>query len=611
MTNADFASTPITQLHRHLGSRRVGDATEFCVWSPTSDGVTVHLIDSGKWIPMERRDGGYFSCRVDGVGAGDRYAFRFGDGGDGPDRPDPASRFQPDGVHGPSMVIDPSFDWTDGDWKPVARQDLVIYELHIGTFTDRGTFVSAIDRLDELVDLGITAIELMPVADAAGRWNWGYDGVNLFAPNRNYGTPDDFRRLVDAAHAKGLAVFLDVVYNHLGPEGNYLGQSGPYLSNRHQTVWGSAPNFDDEHHGEQLRRFFIANAVYWFDEFHVDGLRVDAIHCMFDTSPRHVVKDMAAAVQSYALQSGRTSMLIAESNVHDQTMLVPLAKDGCGFDAQWSDDFLHGLFAVVRPGEKLCHRDYEPMTDLDQVLRMGYVYEGTLETQRGRVPLGDRVDTSGLIYSIQNHDFIGNHPTGKRLHRTTSKPTQAAAAAMLILSPALPMLFMGEEFACEHSFAFFVDFGDEHLRRAVVEGRRREYPHHDWDRAASPIDERSFYESKIGPTSAGDASMRMWYRSLIATRRDWVGRGLLSGENVTVQTNLEHGVFVMTYRNDADAVSVAVRLSPETTCHERIDLEPIDLDRIGIVFDGNVTMDSRADASDAKTLMPNHAKVYA
>lgn len=603
MTTADFASTPITQLHRHLGARPVGDGTEFCVWSPTSDTVTVHLVDTDRMVPLEKGDGGYFSCRVDGVGAGDRYAFRFDNG---PDRPDPASRFQPDGVHGPSMVVDPAFEWTDDDWKPVAREDLVIYELHVGTFTDGGTFCSAIDRLDELVELGITAIELLPVADAAGRWNWGYDGVNLFAPNRNYGTPDEFRALVDAAHAKGLAVFLDVVYNHLGPEGNYLGESGPYLSTTHHTVWGSAPNFDDVDHGPQLRRFIIANAVYWFDEFHVDGLRVDAIHCMFDTSPRHVVKEMAAAVHAYADASGRTSMLIAESNVHDKTMLLPLADDGCGFDAQWSDDFLHGFFAVVRPGEKLCHRDYESLSDLDQVLRMGYVYEGTLASQRGRVPMGDRVDTGGLIYSIQNHDFIGNHPTGKRLHQATSKPTQAAAAAMLILSPALPMLFMGEEFACEHPFAFFVDFGDENLRQAVVEGRRREYPHHDWDRGASPINEQAFYESKIGPTSAGDASMRSWYRSLIAARRDWVGRGLLRGENVSVQSNLKHGVFVMTYRNDADVVSVAVRLSPETGTNEAVDL-----DSIGIECMGNVVMDSSDNASDTKALLPNHAKVYA
>ncbi len=597
MTSAHFATTPVIDLHHLLGARPIEHATEFCVWSPTSDRVSVHLTDGGKLVPLEKVDGGYFVGTVDGVRAGDRYAFRFDDG---PDRPDPASRFQPDGVHGPSMVIDRDFAWTDADWKSVERERLVIYELHVGTFTEAGTFIAAIDRLDELVQLGITAIELLPVADAAGRWNWGYDGVNLFAPNNNYGSPNDFRRLVDAAHAKGLAVFLDVVYNHLGPEGNYLGQSGPYLSTRHQTVWGSAPNFDDPQHGEQLRRFIIANAVYWFDEFHVDGLRVDAIHCMMDTSDTHVVKDMAAAVHAYAKRSGRVSMLIAESNVHDKTMLVPLNRNGCGFDAQWSDDFLHSFFAVVRPGEKLCHRDYEPLTDLDQVLRMGYVYEGTLDGQRGRVPMGDRVDTAGLIYSIQNHDFIGNHPIGKRLHQATSKQTQAAAAALLILSPALPMLFMGEEFACEHPFAFFVDFGDEHLRQAVVEGRRREYPHQDWDNAASPISDQAFYRSKIGPRSEGDAAMRAWYQKLIATRMDWIDRGLLSGENVSVQTDLDRGVFMLTYNHGSDKATVAVRLSPQTDSQEPVDVR----------CEGNVLLDSRDQPTGASELVPNHAKIF-
>ncbi|MGB7327485.1 MAG: malto-oligosyltrehalose trehalohydrolase [Rubripirellula sp.] len=592
-------STATTDLHRFLGACPLpGDRARFCVWSPTSDRVDVHLVDSDRTVTLAKTDGGYHVGVIDGVSVGDLYFFRF-DGG--PDRPDPASRYQPDGVHGASAIVSAAFDWTDKQWRMPARKDWVIYELHVGAFTGDGTFASAIDRLDELVQLGVNVIELMPVADSAGRWNWGYDGVCLFAPNRNYGSPDDFRRLVDAAHAKGLAVVLDVVYNHLGPEGNYLGESGPYLSTKHHTVWGSAPNFDDPVHGEQLRRFFIANVIYWFDEFHLDGLRVDAIHCMTDTSDRHIVRDMSDAVAQWTAQTGRSAALIAESNVHDDQMLMPTADGGCGFDAQWSDDFLHSLFAVVRPGERLSCRSYQPGTDLDQVLRMGYVYAGTLADQRGRRPLGDRVDTSGLIYNIQNHDFIGNHPLGKRLHQLTSLETQAAAATLLLLSPGIPMIFMGEEFACEHPFAFFVDFGDEAIRQAVVEGRKREYPQHDWSGGASPIDEAAFYQSKIGPAAAGTATMRQWYQTLIATRRDWCARGLISGDNVEIQTNVDAGLFLMHYRHQGNVGTVAVGLSDDRSNGDRIEFE----------CEGNLMLDSRQESGvNPNELVRNHAKVF-
>ncbi|TWU58772.1 Malto-oligosyltrehalose trehalohydrolase [Rubripirellula tenax] len=588
---------PTIQLHRILGARPVDDSqTSFCVWSPDHDCVEVHLADSGRVVGLDRVEGGYHVARIDGVLAGDRYFYRF-DGG--PDRPDPASRYQAEGVHGPSQVVDDSFPWTDNAWQPPANRGLVVYECHIGTWTTAGTFVAAIDRLDDLVDLGFNAIELMPVADAAGRWNWGYDGVCLFAPNRNYGSPDDFRRLVDAAHAKGVAVILDVVYNHLGPEGNYLGDAGPYLSAKHHTVWGSAPNFDDAEHGVSLRRFFMANVIYWLEEFHLDGLRLDAIHCMMDHSGRHIVKDMADAVRDWSAASGRRAMLIAESNVYDEEMLVPTADGGCGFDAQWGDDFLHSVFAVVRPGERLCCRTYESGTDLEQVLKMGYVFAGTLTNQRGRRPMGERIDTSGLIYNIQNHDFIGNHPLGKRLHQVTSLETQSAAAALLMLSPGIPMVFMGEEFACEQPFAFFVDFGDESLRKAVVEGRRREYPQHDWSGGASPIDEAAFYQAKIGEAADGNQPMRHWYRSLIRIRRDWLGHGLISSDGVQIETNLAAGLFVMRYQRDEMSATVAVRLVEGITA----------TDPIEFTCDGKLILDSRGESADGM-ILPNHAKVF-
>ena len=424
---------PQRELHQSLGAIPIeGDRTRFCVWAPQRDSIVVGLIQNetepARECQLTKNGDGYHIATVDDCPAGTHYYYRI-DGG--PRRPDPASRRQPDGVHGPSEVVDQNFAWSDQDWRGVDRGDLIIYELHIGALTTAGTFAAAIDRLDELVELGITAIELMPVSASAGRWNWGYDGVLWFAPLTAYGHPDDLRRFVDAAHAKGLAVILDVVYNHLGPEGNYLGDYGGYLSDRHHTVWGAAPNFDDPQHGEPLRRFVIANALHWYDEYHIDALRVDAVHCMIDDSDPHIAAELASAVNDWSTSTGRPAMLIAESNVYDAEMITAIKDGGIGFDAEWCDDFLHSVYAIVRPGERVCHRSYEP-TDLKQTLEKGYIYSGRLREQDCRYQPETRVDTRGLVYSIQHHDFIGNHPLGKRLHQLTSLDTQRAAAATVV-----------------------------------------------------------------------------------------------------------------------------------------------------------------------------------
>ncbi len=597
MVNPESIAT--SKLHRCLGANPISETqTRFCVWSPGGESVSVQLADQQRTVPMNRVAGGYHVVEIEGVRAGDRYFYQLE--GRTP-RPDPATRYQPDGVHGPSAVAsDRGFSWQDSTWRGIQRQDLVVYELHVGAFTDEGTFTAAVKRLDELVELGVNAIELMPVADSAGRWNWGYDGVCLFAPNRNFGTPDDLRRLVDAAHGKGLAVFLDVVYNHLGPEGNYLGELGPYLSTRHTTVWGAAPNFDDPEWGRQVRRFFIANAIHWFDEYHFDALRVDAIHCMLDDSPVHVAAELSEAVKAFSRESGRSAMLIAESNVYDPSMLAPLDEGGIGFDAEWCDDFLHSVFAVLRPGEQLCHRSYIPKLDLEQTLDDGCVYEGTLREQRGRRTERSRVDRTGLVYSIQHHDFIGNHPLGKRLHQLTSPDTQRAAAAMLILSPAIPMLFMGEEFSCERPFQFFVDFTDDHLRHAVVEGRKREYPQHDWSSGTLPIDPKAFYDSKIGAADDGDPEMRQWYKSLIALRKSWRSIGLLDDANLSLHNDLDPGLFVLRYENESAIGVVAVRLAAL----------PDDQVACGLQTPGQRVLDSRNGVTASDQILPNHAMVY-
>ena len=596
----NLVSLPSHELHRYLGTRLVSESkVEFCVWSPTVDCVHIYLEDREGEEPLalEKNDGGFHVGTMKGVGVGTRYYCSF-DGG--PLRPDPASRYQPAGVHGPSQVVTREFAWTDSDWQGVPRDSLVIYELHIGAFTEAGTFLAAAEKLGELIDLGVTAIELMPVADCAGRWNWGYDGVCLFAPNRNYGTTDDLKFLINAAHAGGLAVILDVVYNHLGPEGNYLGESGPYLSTRHSTVWGSAPNFDDPDHGFGLRRFFIANAMNWLEEYHFDGLRIDAIHCMKDDSDCHVITELSQVVRFWSKLVQRPTMLIAETNVFDPEMLSPFAAGGSDFDAQWCDDFLHSVFAVVRPGEHLCHRRYEAGTDLDQTLRWGYVHEGTLREERGRVDPGVSTDVGGLIYSIQHHDFIGNHPLGKRLHQLTSSETQRAASALLLLSPAIPMLFMGEEFCCENPFQFFVDFGDHDLRTAVVEGRKREYPQHDWSTGRLPTDAAAFHDSKIGSVLNGDVEMRAWYRDLLTHRKRWIGSGILQQENLIVDSCLDNGIFVLRYQSPVSCATVAVRLS----------VLPHRDDVCEFTARGKLVMDSCPDRTSLLQLLPNHAKVF-
>ncbi|MEM1227287.1 MAG: malto-oligosyltrehalose trehalohydrolase [Planctomycetota bacterium] len=551
----------------HFGAIPIAhQTTVFRVFASDQPKLNVEILsDDGDRIfdyPMTRDQDGFHIAAIEGVGAGGLYRYRCADESF---VPDPASRFQPNGVHGPSQVMARQHAWVhDSARRPQEVDELILYEMHIATFTDAGTFAAAIERLDELVDLGITAIEIMPIAGCPGRWNWGYDGVNWYAPMAALGTPEDLRSLVDASHARGMAVIVDVVYNHFGPEGNYLSKLGPYVSDRHGTPWGAAPNFDGAGQAA-VRQFIINNAIMWLDEYHVDGLRVDAIHCMKDDSITHITQQLGDEVGKWAETKRRVVWMVAESNVHDAQMTSSVAEGGTGFDAQWNDDFLHGVFATVRPGEQLTTRSYEPQVDLATTLRRGYVFEGDIREFRGRAdPSSMREDCkrSSLIHCIQNHDFIGNHPMGLRLHALTSTSTQAAAATLLLMSPSIPMLFMGEEFACDRPFQFFVDFTDEDLRRAVVEGRRREYPQHDWSMGVTPVDVSAMTGSKIGPTEDGDPMMRAYYRSLIESRKDFIKRQLLRDAIMHVDHDPSTSTFRVDYRNAENCLTVIARLGP-------------------------------------------------
>ncbi|MCR4426916.1 MAG: malto-oligosyltrehalose trehalohydrolase, partial [Firmicutes bacterium] len=367
----------------NLGATYLGEGVcGFEVWAPRSRSVQLRLVaPHERLITITREERGYYRARVRGVEPGTLYYYRL----DGElDRPDPASRYQPEGVHGPSMVVDPSaFVWSDGEWRGVAQEDLIIYELHIGTFTSEGTFESAVPKLDALVELGVTAVELMPVAQFPGGRNWGYDGVYPYAVQNSYGGPDGLKRLVDACHRLGLSVYLDVVYNHLGPEGNYLGDFGPYFTDRYRGAWGPALNFDGPE-SDEVRRFFIQNALYWITEFHMDGLRLDAIHGIIDTSARRFLAELASRVHRTADKIGRTVHLIAESDLNDARVIRPREMGGDGLDAQWNDDFHHSLHSLLTGERDGYYQDFDSLDQLAKAFRSGYVYTGQYSNYRKR-----------------------------------------------------------------------------------------------------------------------------------------------------------------------------------------------------------------------------------
>jgi maltooligosyltrehalose trehalohydrolase len=497
----------------------------FGVWARRCARVAVHVLGPGpaRLVPLVPAGDGVFAGTVEGVGPGARYLYRL----DGRvDRPDPVSRSQPEGVHGPSAVVDPStFPWTDGGWTGVPLRALVFCELHVGTFTPEGTFDAVIPHLAELAGLGITAIELMPVAEFPGGRNWGYDGVHLFAPQSSYGGPDGLRRLVDAAHGAGLAVYLDVVYNHLGPEGNYLAEYGPYFTDRHRTPWGEAVNYDGED-AAGVRRHVIGNAAYWVREYHMDGLRLDAVHAIVDESPTHVLAELAAAVAAEARELGRAVHVVAESNRNERRIVLPPDRGGYGLDAQWSDDFHHSL-RVTLTGARGGYYDDFPggLDDLEVALREGFVYQGRYSAYRGRVlgtPAGDLPGESFVICA-QNHDQVGNQATGERLMTQAGLPAVKVAAAAVLTAPYLPLLFMGEEYGETAPFAFFTSFGDPALVEAVRAGRRQEFARFRWTGAIpDPHDPATFAAARLDRTRRERPPGRhvwAWYRALLAVRR--------------------------------------------------------------------------------------------
>jgi maltooligosyltrehalose trehalohydrolase len=499
----------------------------FAVWAPQARSVAVQIQNQNH--SLLKTEGDWWRVEVAEATAGTDYFFVV-DGGK--PVPDPRSAWQPHGVHGPSRAFNQnSFAWTDANWRAEPLESAIIYELHIGTFTKAGTFESAIERLPYLKELGVTHVELMPVNEFSGDWGWGYDGVDLYAPHHVYcgpSGPDALKRLVAACHERGLAVILDVVYNHLGPAGNYLSLFGPYFTDRQTTPWGNAVNLDGPGSAE-VRRFFCENALLWLRDYHMDGLRLDAIHALIDNSEVHFLAQLAGEVKAF----GREKFLIAESDLNDPIVVRERNAGGYGMDAQWSDDFHHALHALLTGETSGYYSDFGGMEPVAKALRDSFVYDGAFSKGRKRphgAPAKDVPQHRFLGYA-QTHDQVGNRAQGERLSHLVSEGRVKIAAALVLLSPFTPMLFQGEEFAASTPFQYFTHHEDEELARAVSEGRKRDYGGDDWrvEDVPDPQDPATFERSKLDWSELNGESHRAmlgWYRALIALRKS---RAELSG----------------------------------------------------------------------------------
>ncbi len=497
---------------------------EFTVWAPNAKKVQVQAGED--FYPMTGpNDRGYWNAKVEPAAYGMDYALLLDD--DTTASPDPRSAWQPHGVHGPSRLYDQSaFAWDDARWQGPPLTGAVIYELHIGTFTPEGTFEAAIAKLDYLVDLGVTHIEIMPVAAFPGEHGWGYDGVALYAVRDIYGGPDGLKRLVNACHGRGLAVLLDVVYNHFGPVGNYSGKFGPYTTDKHCTPWGAAMNFEDKG-SDEVRRYFIDNALMWLRDYHMDGLRLDAVHEFVDRSAIHFLEQMSAEVDVMSARLGRRLVLIAESDLNNPCIVRPREAGGYGMDAQWSDDFHHALFTLLHVEEgKGYYDDFGSMGDLAKALTRMFVYDGTYSGYRNRShgrPV-DGLSSHHFIGFIQNHDQVGNRATGDRLEHIVGVARAKVALGIVLTAPFIPMLFQGEEYAASTPFQYFADHEDPQMAKAVSEGRMKEFAAFGWKPEEIPDPEKreTFERSKLNWDEVREGNhteMLEWTRSLIHLRR--------------------------------------------------------------------------------------------
>ena len=557
----------------NLGAIYLGEGKcQFNVWAPYCEKVDVHILQpNDQLISLEKDAQGYHHATLDNIWPGSQYLYRL----DGQNEfPDPVSRSQPEGVHGPSQVIKSDFAWQDNHWDGIPLEEYIIYELHVGTYTSEGTFHSIIPHLDKLIELGITAIELMPVAQFSGKRNWGYDGVYPFAVQNSYGGPEALKELVNTCHRKGLAVILDVVYNHLGPEGNYLAKYAPYFTERYNTPWGWALNFDGPD-SDEVRRYFIENALYWITEFHIDGLRLDAVHAILDHSPVTFLEDLATEVHKKAAELNRYVYLFPESADNEKRLITSPELGGYGLDAQWNDDFHHAIH-VLFTGEKTgYYQDYGEFKHLVKAFQEGFVYTNEYSPYRKRRHGSSSLNIPAYRFVVcsQNHDQVGNRMLGERSSQLVSFEELKLIAGLVILSPFIPLLFMGEEYGETAPFLYFTHHSDQQLVKAVRKGRKEEFASFKW--AGEPPDpqaEATFAKSKINHhlyTEGQHRILYQFYRVLIRIRKATPSLSNLSKDHMKVIGDKSNGIMQLHRWTDNEQVAIICNLSKKS---ETIDI---------------------------------------
>ncbi len=541
-----------------LGHTYLGDGNcRFRIWAPNAETLELMVVSkNNRREALQKNKDGYWYLETSGIFPGDRYFYVINNE---LERPDPVSHLQPDGVHGPSEIVDHTFDWNDQNWKGVPLEEYVIYEIHVGTFTPEGTFEAIIPRLDELKDLGITAIELMPVAQFPGDRNWGYDGVSFFAPQHSYGGPNGLKALVDACHQKGLALVLDVVYNHFGPEGNYLGDFCPYYTEKYNTPWGRSNNFDDAYN-QDVRHFFYQNLVNWMANYHIDAFRLDAVHAIVDMSAYPFLKELAELVHAYSISDGRKYYVISESDLSDSRILRPGCECGFDHDAQWLDDIHHCIHTLLTGEKSGYYADYGKMEHLAKAIKESYVYSGQFSAHRKHRHGNSAEGLSGrhFIVSTQTHDQVGNRMLGERLTALVSQEALRLAIATVAVSPYIPMLFMGEEYAEPSPFLYFTSHGDPNLVQGVRQGRKDEFKAFKWlGEPPDPQDEQTFLSSKLQWDKRLEGKhhlMWLFYKKLLSLRKTIPALSNLSKENLEVQFKEEERLMILKRWENQDRV---------------------------------------------------------
>ena len=534
------------------------------MWAPNHSHVTLSLVKDNQHLPMDKFVGGYWTYTIEGFEPNTTYMFEL----DGKDvKPDPASHYQPDGVFGASQVINhDAFQWGDRGWRGLDIKDLVFYELHVGTFTPQGTFKAAADRIKELKEFGVNAVELMPIIQFSGKRNWGYDGVFPFAVQNSYGGPDDLKALVNQCHQMEVALFVDFVYNHLGPEGNCLNDYGPYFPSTHMGRWGAAVNLDGPQN-DGVRNYFLENTIHWFSRYHIDGIRLDAILSMHDNSPRPFLQELNEKVQAYAESTGKKVHLIAETGYNIPQVLMSAQRGGFGFEAQWLDDFQHAVFALITGEREGYYHDYGSIQELVEALTEGYVYVGDEDVYKRRRPdeFYRWISADRLIVFSQNHDQVGNRLYGDRLTIIMGFEAAKLAAGIVLLSPYVPLLFMGEEYGETAPFLFFTDYQSKELTDAVRIGRKKEFEHFHWQgEVPAPQSLDTFEKSKLNWQQrylGHGQKIAAYYHALIELRKKHPIFQPQNDRQITQVSNTEEGILLVHKKRRAAEVAIIANFS--------------------------------------------------